>query len=105
MSLLDAQGKRRLRGMVLKLIYENHYGQKHRLDGITLHGVLERLHFDVSRNQVRTVLQDLKDRNLLRFTQEKDPDTGKISIRQIQVRPAGIDLQERTTTDPAVEVE
>ncbi|MGH7936715.1 MAG: hypothetical protein ACREF8_06875, partial [Chthoniobacterales bacterium] len=102
---LSPQHKRRLRGMILKLVYENHEAQNHRLDDVTLTGVLERLQFDVYVNAVRELLQDLGERGLLSFKQERDRTTGRISIRQVQISPKGRDLVENTTSDPAVEVE
>ena len=105
MSILDAEAKRRLRGIVLQLVCENHERQGHRLDDITLHGALERLHYDVSRNELKAVLQDLSERGLLSFKEDKNKDTGKVSIRLIQIAPAGRDLVERSKADPAVEFE
>lgn len=102
---LSPQHKRRLRGMILKLIYENHEAQNRRLDDVTLTGVLERLQFDVYVNAVRELLQDIEERKLISFRQERDKVSGRTSIRQIQITPAGRDLVEKTTSDPAVEVE
>lgn len=100
-----AQIKRRLRGMILRLVYENHEKQNHRLDDVTLTGVLERLQFDVYVNLVREVLQDLEERKLINFEQQRDRYTGKTAIRKIQILPAGRDVIEGTTSDPAVDVE
>ncbi len=99
------QQKRRLRGVVLKLIYENHESQKHRLDDVTLTGVLERLQFDVYVNLVREILQDLQERRLINFDLERNRVTGTSAIRQIQITPGGRDIIEKTSSNPAVEVE
>jgi transcription initiation factor IIE alpha subunit len=101
----SAQQKRRLRGVVLKLIYENHEAQQHRLDDVTLTGVLERLQFDVYVNLVREILQDLKERKFISYDSEKNRTTGTHAIRKIQITPCGRDIIEKTTADPAVEVE
>jgi len=101
----EAQYKRRLRGMILKLVYENHERQEHRLDDITLTGVLERLQFDVYVNLVRETLQDLGERGLLTFQEVRDRKRGVYSIRKIQISPLGRDLVERTKTDPAIDME
>ena len=99
------QQKRRLRGVVLKLIYENHEEQKHRLDDVTLTGVLERLQFDVYVNLVREILQDLEERKLVSFYTERNRMTGTKAIRMIQILPGGRDIVEGTSTNAAVEVE
>jgi len=90
---------------MLKLIYENNEAQQHRLDDVTLTGVLERLQFDVYVNLVRELLQDLEERRLISFESEKNRTTGAMAIRKIQITPSGRDIIERTTSDPAVEVE
>jgi len=91
--------------MILKLIYQNHEEQNHRLNDTTLTGVLERLQFDVYVNAVRELLQDLKDRELVTFLEIRDRVTGRVRIEKIQICPAGRDLVEKTTVNPAVEVE
>jgi len=105
MSGVDSQTKKRLRGVILKLVYQNHERQKHRLDDVTLTGVLERLHFDVYVNLVRELLQDMGERELLKFLEERNRQHGGVSIRQIQIRPRGRDIIEGTAADPAVYVE
>jgi transcription initiation factor IIE alpha subunit len=99
------QLKRRLRGVVLKLIYENHEAQKHRLDDVTLTGVLERLQFDVYVNLVREILQDLRERGLISYDGQRDRMSGSHAIRKIQITPGGRDIIEKTSSNPAVEVE
>ncbi|MFQ5696272.1 MAG: hypothetical protein ACE5HB_09810 [Terriglobia bacterium] len=103
--LLTHEVKRRLRRVILQLVYENQESQRHRLDDITLHSALDRLHHDVSRNGVRTVLQDLRERGFLRFVSEKNVDTGKVALRKIEITPGGRDIVEGTKQDPAVEPE
>jgi hypothetical protein len=58
----------------------------------------------VSRNQVATFLQDLKDRDYIAFDQSKDDDTNRIDIFKIQMRPAGRDLVEGLSKDKAVQL-
>jgi hypothetical protein len=105
MSVVDTALKRRLRGLLLRLIYENHERQKHRLDDLTLWGALDRLHFDTGRDEIRTLLQDLQERDCISFTPDRNLDTGKVALRQIMLRPRGRDLVEKTVTDPAIEME
>jgi transcription initiation factor IIE alpha subunit len=103
--MINAQVKRRLRAEILKLLYENHESQRTRLDDVTLSGVLERLGFDVHVNLVRELLQDLQERNCVKFDQEKNRRTGEVTIRKIQILPHGRDIIEKTALDPAVDVE
>src|SRR5258708_35707746 len=102
MSATNAQVKRRLRGEILKLVYENHESQRTRLDDVTLAGVLERLGFDVFVNLVRELLQDLGERDCLKFEEQRNRLTGEVSIRKIQILPRGRDVIEKTSLDPAV---
>lgn len=101
----DVQFKRRLRGVILKLIAQNHDRQDTRLDDVTLTGVLERLQYDVYVDLVRTTLQDLGDRGLLEFTADRNRKTGANSIRKIQITPKGRDLVEGTTSDAAIDID
>lgn len=101
----QAQLKRRMRGVILKLIAQNHERQGSRLDDITLTGVLERLQFDVYVDLVRTVLQDLHDRGHLAFKSDRNRRTGENFIRQIEITPLGRDIVEGTTSDPAIDLE
>jgi hypothetical protein len=97
--------KRRLRGEVLKLLYENHEAQQSRMDEMTLTGVLERLRFDVSVNLIREILHDLKGRGFVSFDEQRDRVTGRSPIRQIQITPGGRDIIEKTASNPAVGVD
>lgn len=100
-----AQQKRRMRGEILQLLYENRADQRTRFDDVTLTGILERLRFDVSVNMIRELLQDLREREMVSFDQQKDRYTGRVTIRKIQICPAGVDIVEKTKSDPAVDME
>jgi hypothetical protein len=97
--------KRRMRGEILRLLYEGHEKQRHRLDDVTLTGVLERLHFDVWADLVRELLQDMRDRELISYTEDRNRKTGVTAIRKIELRPRGQDVIEGAASDPAVDVE
>jgi hypothetical protein len=103
-SPLAVETRKRLRGEILELVDEGHQEQRSRFTDAILWGVLQRLKYDVSQNDVITVLQDLKDRTYLAFEQVKEPRTGKVRISQIQITPAGRDLLEGTRTDAAVNI-
>ena len=95
----------RLRGKILHLLYENQEGQRQRLDSLALHGVLDRLHFDISVNELHTLLQDLKDRGYVKYVQEKNKYTGMVSLNRIEITAAGHDLLEGFEKNKAVELE
>ena len=97
--------RRRLRGEILKLIYENDEAQQPRMDELILTRVLEGLKFDVYVNLVRALLRDLKERGLISFAEQRDSVTGKSPIRQIQITPGGRDIFEGTGSSLAVEVD
>jgi hypothetical protein len=103
-SPLAAETRKRLRGEILELVDEGHSEQRSRFTDVILWGVLQRLKYDVSQNDVITVLQDLKDRNYLSFEQDKNLRTGAVRISQIQITPAGRDLLEGTKADAAVHI-
>jgi len=103
-SPLAVETRKRLRGEILELVDEGHQEQRSRFTDVILWGVLQRLKYDVSQNEVITILQDLKDRDYLTFDQVKDRRTGIVRIFQIQITPKGRDLLEGTTTDEAVHI-
>ncbi len=94
MDITQADNIRQLRATILRTVYDNHRQQQSRLRLVLLEGMLERLFFEVSRNDLVTVLQDLKERGYLRFTEKKDPWTHKIEIGEMQITPEGRDLVE-----------
>lgn len=105
MSYGDSAKMKHLRGTVLKLLRTNHDQQSSRFDSTALWSALVRgLGFDVSKNEVKTVLQDLQGRGYVRFQQKKDWSIGEVYITQIELCPKGRDLLEATIDDPAVEV-
>jgi hypothetical protein len=96
---------KRLRGAILELLRDNHDRQWSHLDATALWSALLRgLRFDVSKNEVKTLLQDLGDRGYVRYIQQKDNDTGEVFLVQIELTAKGRDLLEETITDPAVEL-
>ena len=87
------------------LLCTNHDQQKSRFDGVALWSALVRgLSFDVSQNELFTILQDLKDRGYVRFEQPKNKKTGEVAIMQIELCARGRDLLEGTIEDRAVEL-
>jgi hypothetical protein len=102
--ILNASNVRRLRGVMLEILYKNHGDQRTRLDHIMLWGVLTNLGYDVSQNDVLTLLQDLQDRDLVKFDEKKDGRTGYVSIQKIQITAGGRDVVELTTSEPAVQI-
>ncbi len=102
MKALTIETVKRLRGEILELVDEGHRQQRSRMTDLILWGVLQRLKYDVSQNDVITTLQDLKDRKYIAFDQDKNQRSGVVRISQIQITPAGRDLLEETTKDPAV---
>lgn len=102
---IDAVIKRRVRGVILRLVLQKHERQEHRYDDYALLAALDRLSFELYLDAVRELLQDMQDRDLLSFKQSKDRKTGEISITGVQLRPRGRNLLEGYDTDPAVEVE
>jgi hypothetical protein len=103
-SSIAVETRKRLRGEILELVDEGHQEQRSRLNDLVVWGVLQKLKYDVSQNDVITMLQDLESRGYLRFVQDKNRRTGEIRISQIEILPAGRDLLEGTITNEAVHV-
>jgi hypothetical protein len=105
MSFTLVAKRKRLRGVILELLQTNHDKQESRFTSTALWSAAVRgLGFDVSRNEVVTMLQDLKGRGYVDFTLKKNEDTGEIRIFNIELCPKGRDLLEGTIEDPAVEL-
>lgn len=103
-GITAADKNRRLRGVALKLLCDNHDEQKSRLDDVSLWSALIRLAFDVSQNELITICQDLEGRGYVKFQTLKNKRTGDVELRQIELCPKGRDLLEGTIEDRAVEV-
>ncbi len=102
---LDALTKRHARGVILKLVLQKHERQEHRFSDVTLLAALDRLSFSLYLDALRELLQDLKERDLLTFSEGKSRKTGEVTICEIQLRPRGRDVLEGNETDKAVDVE
>jgi hypothetical protein len=102
--IMNAQIQRRLRGQILRLLRESHEAQRPRLDDVTLAGVLERLQFDVTVNLVKTLVEDLGQRQLLKYERERDLISGKVSLRRIQILPRGRDVLDGIEVEKSVEL-
>jgi hypothetical protein len=101
----SAEFNRRIRGKILTVVYENQERQGTRFDHVHLHAFFERLHFDLSENELITLLQDLRERGYLIFDEVKDRRTHEVSIFRIQITPGGRDIVEEIEADKAVSIE
>ena len=104
MSALTAAQNQRLRGVILELVHDGHQRQEPRLDDLSLYLALSDLRNDVSRNDTLTLVQDLGDRGYLKYVQERNEYTGRVTVHQIQITPKGRDLVELIARDPAVRI-
>lgn len=104
MHILQADNIRNLRAAILQIIYDNHFERRSRLRLTPLHGALDRLRFEVSEDELVTVLEDLKERGYLTFSKDEQKwrKSRELVIGEIQIMPAGRDLVEKTRNDPAV---
>jgi len=105
-KIIDSEVVRNLRGVLLQMVYDNHREQKPAPSVVVLCGALERLGWaDLSLNQLVTVLQDLKQRGYLSFTENRDRRSGRLDLVGIAITPAGRDLVEGTREDVGVGME
>ncbi|MGO8759349.1 MAG: hypothetical protein ACLQG3_14615 [Terracidiphilus sp.] len=102
MAPLDAQQNKRLRGAILEILNTRHQAQQTRLDHVALWHVMLDLRFDLGENDLLTLLQDLCDRRLIVFEETRDRRTNRVNVFKLQLTPAGRDLCEGTTANPAV---
>lgn len=98
---MTGQQKARLRAEMLRLINRRHEKQDHRYDDVTLTGVLKRLGHDVYVNLVRTLLQDMRERNTIAFEEIRNDVTGVTLLEKIQICPRGRDILEGRDKDAA----
>ncbi len=101
---LDAVAERRLRGLVLELVWTRHQQQGSHMDNVMLWGLVNKVAgFSVGEAKVITVLQDLGERRYLSFVEKKNRWTNKVEISRIGITPVGRDLVEHNREDdPAV---
>jgi hypothetical protein len=81
---------RRQRGMILKLIRENHESQNSRYTGGEIWGMLLKIRQTVGKFQVNTMLQDLQALDYIDFRSQVDEDTGALIITEIVLTAAGL---------------
>ncbi len=100
-EILDPMSARQLRGLILTLVYVNHRRQGSRLTSTVIRGTLQREGYQFSRNDVMAMLQDLRDRDYLRYRSMKGGDD-RTFIFEIEITAKGRDLVDELIEDPAV---
>ena len=106
MSYGRAEKMKRLRGQILEMLATNHDKRQSRLDSSLVWSMLVRLGFDVSKDEVTTLCEDLQSRGYIKYVLNKKlfERTGDRLYMQMELCPSGRDLLEETISDPAVEV-
>jgi len=97
--------EKRLRGVILSLVKQQHARQDHRHTDYTLMDTLKTLSYGVHLNLVRELVQDLIERGYLAGVQHQSDLTGETSIEKITITPAGRDLLARRRVDDAVGID
>lgn len=98
----DVAANKRIRGVIVDVLYTRHAAQQHRVDHVALWHILVDLGCDLGENDVLTQLQDLSDRGYVTFLEKKDRRTNRPEISTIQLTSKGRDLREDTIRDAAV---
>ena len=101
-QILDPMAARQLRGLILTLVYVNHRRQGARLTSTVIRGTLQREGYQFSRNDVLAMLQDLADRQYIRYSSMRDGDD-RMFIFAIEITARGRDLVDALISDPAVQ--
>lgn len=100
---IDSAQSKRLRGVVIEVLYGRHAAQLSRADHVLLWHTVQDLGCDVGENELITTLQDLADRDCVKYRESKNRYTNRVEISLIQLTPRGRDLAEKTVTDPAIQ--
>src|SRR5579871_2520984 len=103
MNRWDNERIRRFRGHILELLCSRHRQQMHRFRDSELTLMLQRLAVPCEINDVVTCLQDMGDRDWVKYRQEYVQSVDRTELTQIEIRPSGRDICEQTTTHPAVD--
>jgi hypothetical protein len=102
---LTPEVTRVLRGSILKLLRARHNTQLSRMDDVALTHALISLAFRIEVKAVVTVLQDLRGRGYVQYTQRRDPITLRTRVEKIELTPEGRDIVEENVPRPmAVEL-
>lgn len=107
MDTLTTQAARQLRGLLLRLVYVNHNTQASRTNSTLLWAVVQREGYDFTRDDVLTMLQDLRERGYIRYEQhyEGEGRTRRLRLFNIEMAPAGRDIIDGLKADAAVQVD
>lgn len=105
---LTPEVKRRLRGLILKLLCARHDEQQSRMDDVELTSAVQSFAYHVVTPHIVTLLQDLQDRGYVRFHQGRDFLTRRVRLEKIELTAKGRDQVEgnvdASELDPAVEL-
>jgi hypothetical protein len=103
-SLIDSPAAaRQLRGVLLRLLYVNHNRQLHRPSSTALWSVVQRKGYEFVREDIITILQDLKQRGYVVYEQMRD--AGSVRLLSIEITHRGRDVCDKYKSDPAVQVD
>lgn len=98
----DTAQVKRIRGVIVEVLYARHQAQRSRVDHVLLWGIMRDLGCDVGENDVLTQLQDMSDRGYVRYDEKRDRRSNRMNLSAIQLTSKGRDLCEQTIHDPAV---
>ena len=93
---------RRWRGVILEFVYKGLNDQDSRLDDITLYGMMQDFGHGVGLNQVRALLQHLREAGYLRFGQNKNTYTNETEISKIEITSEGCKVVEKIRKDDSI---
>ena len=92
---------RRLRGVVLELLFEE---SPERINADVLLGVLDRLHHDCTMRQLQAALAYLRSRGYAEFEELRSRELPRLRIVRVGVTSRGADVVEGTVTDPGIDL-
>jgi hypothetical protein len=95
--------KKRFRGEILRMLSSVHGQQMSRMDDVALCHALRSLSWEIDINDVATILQEMAGREWVKFRSLRGIYTRRVELSQIEILPAGQDLVDQTTNNPAVE--
>ena len=80
----------RRRGIILKLVREGHENQLSRMDDFEVWAVLQKMGQTLGRDQVTTLLQDLRVLEYIDYKSKVNEFSGRNEMSQIELTAAGL---------------
>jgi hypothetical protein len=93
---------KRWRGAILGYVYSGLHDGEHRMDDLTLFGMMQDFNHGIGLNQVRGLLHELRGGGYLKFDAARNTYTGETEISKIEITPDGCKVVEKIKKDDSI---